>query len=69
MLENVGFTVGPVRMVRQSAWLRWSAKLSARSGEAPGWHRLLGVKPMSRLAAWYGYLTSQSDCIVVTAQR
>jgi SAM-dependent methyltransferase len=69
MLENVGFAPGPVRMIRHSAWMRSSAKLSARSGEAPGWHRLLRAKPMSRLATWYGYLTAQCDCMIVTAHR
>jgi SAM-dependent methyltransferase len=69
MLENVGFNVDPVRMIRHSAWLRSSAKQSARSGNGRHWHRLLGVKPMSRLAAWYGYFTSQCDCIIVTAHR
>jgi SAM-dependent methyltransferase len=69
MLENVGFNVGPIRMVRHSHWLRVSAKLSARRGGGPRWHRLLALKPPSRLATWYSYVTAQSDCMIVTAHR
>jgi len=69
MLENVGFNVGPVRMVRHSDWLRSSAKLSVRHGDAPRWHRLLAAKPTSRLATWYSYFTSQCDCMIVTVRR
>jgi SAM-dependent methyltransferase len=69
MLENVGFAVGAVRMVRHSAWMRSSAKLSALHANAPRWHRLLAVKPASRLATWYSYFTSQCDCMIVTARR
>ena len=69
MLEKAGFQVGPIRMVRHSDWLRSSAKLSVRHGSAPRWHRLLAVKPTSRLATWYSYFTSQCDCMIVTAHR
>jgi SAM-dependent methyltransferase len=69
MLENVGFVVDPVRMIRHSHWLRTSARLSTRTGNAPRWHRLLKAKPTSRLATWYSYLTSQSDCMIMTAHR
>jgi SAM-dependent methyltransferase len=68
MLENVGFHVGPLRMVRHSHWLRFSAKLSLSRGDGPRWHRLLAAKPTSRLATWYSYLTSQCDCMIVTAR-
>jgi 2-polyprenyl-3-methyl-5-hydroxy-6-metoxy-1,4-benzoquinol methylase len=69
MLENAGFTVGPIRMVRHSDWLRSSAKLSARQVGAPRWHRVLTTKTLSRLATWYSSFTSQCDCMIVTAHR
>jgi len=69
MLQNVGFTVGPVRMIRHSQWLRSSAGLSAGQRGAPRWHRLLRAKVPSRLATWYSYLTSQCDAMLVTARR
>jgi SAM-dependent methyltransferase len=69
MLENIGFHVGPVRMVPHNKWLYTSAKLSAGYRESPRWHRLFTAHPLSRLATWYCYLTRQSDAIVVTAHR
>jgi 2-polyprenyl-3-methyl-5-hydroxy-6-metoxy-1,4-benzoquinol methylase len=69
MLERVGFRVGPIRMVRHSDWLRSSARLACQSAPAPGWHRWLTAKPTSRLTTWYSYLTHQSDCMMVTAER
>jgi 2-polyprenyl-3-methyl-5-hydroxy-6-metoxy-1,4-benzoquinol methylase len=69
MLEHVGFAVGPVRMVRHSDWFRSSAKLSCNDADAPRWHRLLTLKPFSRLATWYSYVTSQCDCMIVSAVR
>jgi SAM-dependent methyltransferase len=69
MLEQVGFQVGPIRMVRHSDWFRSSARLSCKEGDAPRWHRLLTVKPFSRIATWYSYLTSRCDCMMVTAWR
>jgi SAM-dependent methyltransferase len=69
MLQNVGFIVGPVRMVPHTNWLHSSAKLSAGSRGTPPWHRLLTARSLSRLATWYCYFTSQSDAMVVTAHR
>jgi SAM-dependent methyltransferase len=69
MLQNVGFRVGPIRMVPHTNWLRSSATVSADSRGAPSWHRLFTARPLSRLAAWYCYFTSQSDAMVVTALR
>jgi SAM-dependent methyltransferase len=69
MLENAGFAVGPIRMVRHSDWLRSSARLSARHVSTPRWHRLFTAKPTSRLATWYSYLTGQCDSMIVTAHR
>jgi SAM-dependent methyltransferase len=69
MLQNVGFTVGPIRMVPHTNWLHSSAKLSAGARGTPRWHRLLTARSLSRLATWYCYFTSQSDAMVVTAHR
>jgi SAM-dependent methyltransferase len=69
MLERVGFRVGPIRMVRHSDWLRSSAKLAGRLPRGPHWHRWLTTKFTSRLATWYSYLTKQSDCMLVAAER
>jgi SAM-dependent methyltransferase len=69
MLEQAGFQVGPVRMVRHSHWLRASAQLAIRHYAKPSWRRWLVSKPLSRLATWYSFLTSQADCIMVTALR
>jgi SAM-dependent methyltransferase len=69
MLENVGFHLGPIRMVPHCSWLRCSAKLSTRAGRTPHWHRVLATKTASRLATWYSYFTSQSDAMLVTAER
>ncbi len=69
MLERAGFRPGPVRMVRHSDWMRRSARLAYQTLPGARWARLLRVKPLSRLATWYGYLTRQSDCILVAAER
>ena len=69
MLERVGFQVGPLRMVRHSDWFHASACRSSCELLAPRWHRLFTFKPLSRWAAWYSYLTSQCDCMIVTAYR
>src|SRR5262249_4902570 len=69
MLERAGFVAGPVRMVRHSKWLRASAQLAQRNARRPYWQRWLKTKPTSRLATWYSYLTQQSDCMLVTAER
>ena len=69
MLQRAGFRAGPVRMVRHSDWLRSSARLARRLRPAARWPRWLLAKPLSRLATWYSYLTRQSDCMIVTAER
>jgi 2-polyprenyl-3-methyl-5-hydroxy-6-metoxy-1,4-benzoquinol methylase len=69
MLERAGFRVGPIRMVRHSDWLRWSAKRACQRPEAPCWFHWLTAKPASRLISWYTYLTRQADCLLVTATR
>lgn len=69
MLQNVGFTVGPIRMVPHNNWLQTSAKQSAGTRGSPRWHRLFTARTLSRAATWYGYLRAQSDAMVVTACR
>jgi SAM-dependent methyltransferase len=69
MLQNVGFTVGPIRMVPHTNWLHSSAKLSVGARGTPRWHRLFTARSLSRLATWYCYFTAQSDAMVVTAHR
>jgi 2-polyprenyl-3-methyl-5-hydroxy-6-metoxy-1,4-benzoquinol methylase len=69
MLQRAGFRVGAVRMLRHSEWVRSSARLSARYRRAQHWHRWLQTKPASRMATWYSYLTQQSDCMMVIAEK
>ncbi len=69
MLEKAGFRVGPTRMVRHSDWLRSSARLARLLAPTLHWPHALLAKPVCRLATWYSYLTRQSDCILVTAER
>jgi SAM-dependent methyltransferase len=69
MLEQAGFRVGRIRMIRHSEWLRSSARLAC-DGPAPHrWHRWLTAKPLSRLTTWYSFVTRQSDCMLATAER
>jgi SAM-dependent methyltransferase len=73
MLERAGFQVGAVRFVRQSGWMRCSARLACQRSPAPqgrpSWHGWLQAKHVSRLATWYTYCTRQCDCILMTATR
>jgi SAM-dependent methyltransferase len=69
MLERAGFQMRGVKMVRHSSWLRASARLTSRFPFRPHWRRWLNNKTVSRLAAWYEYLTRQSDCIMAMAEK
>jgi SAM-dependent methyltransferase len=69
MLHRAGFRVGPIRSVRHSSWLRRSARRACRSPLATRRHRWLKNKLVASVATWYGYLTNQSDCIMVVAER
>jgi len=69
MLECTGFRPAPVRMIRRSSWLRSSAHLAClRHKGASHFQRWLKGKTFSNLASWLGYLTRQSDCMMVTAE-
>ena len=69
MLQRSGFRVGPIEMIRHSDWLRSSARLSCRSPHQPGWRRWLQLKSTSRIATMYSYLTNQTDCMLLKAER
>jgi SAM-dependent methyltransferase len=69
MLQRAGYRPGPVRMIRHSDWIRASARLACRVTPAERWPRWLAGKLLSRVAASYAYLTRQSDCMMVTAER
>jgi 2-polyprenyl-3-methyl-5-hydroxy-6-metoxy-1,4-benzoquinol methylase len=67
MLEQAGFRVEKIKMLRRSSWLRHSARLACKHPESNLWHRLYQGRVLSRLAAFYSCLTNQSDCMVATA--
>jgi SAM-dependent methyltransferase len=67
MLERTGFRVGPVQLVRHSQWLRLSAQRARSDRRSPHWIGWLRTKPLSRVAAWYSFVTNQSDSILATA--
>jgi SAM-dependent methyltransferase len=69
MLERAGFRVGPVRMVGQGGWLRYSARLACRRLDRRPWHRWLQGRMASRLAGGFSYLSGRADSIFVTATR
>jgi SAM-dependent methyltransferase len=69
MLERVGFRLRVARLVRQSNWMRYSARLACRAPQHPRWQRWLKTKAGSRLACWYSHLLRQSDCMLVIAER
>jgi SAM-dependent methyltransferase len=69
MLDRAGFEAKAVRMVRHSSWLRQSARRVCHNFRATLWHRWLQRKAPSRMATWYGCLTGQADCMVVTAVK
>jgi 2-polyprenyl-3-methyl-5-hydroxy-6-metoxy-1,4-benzoquinol methylase len=69
ILLRAGFRPGRIRMVRHGGWLRSSAKLACQARHSPRWQRWLASRPASSLATWYAYLTRQSDCLLITAER
>jgi SAM-dependent methyltransferase len=69
MLQQAGFRVGPVRMIRHANWLCGSANLACHGELKPRWRRWLLNKTIARLASMYCYLRNESDCMVVTAER
>lgn len=68
MLEQAGFRVEGIKMLRRSSWLRHSARLACQDPQSNLWHRLYCGRLLSRLAAFYSCLTKQSDCMMATAR-
>ncbi|WP_162657644.1 class I SAM-dependent methyltransferase [Tuwongella immobilis] len=69
MIETAGFECGLPRMIRHADWLRSSARLAMRRGDARWTTRLLTRKPIARLAAWGCFVAGQSDCMFADAAR
>lgn len=69
MLEVAGFQIKTTRMIAHPEWLRQSARIASRAGEATFFHQLLKLKPVARFAAWMCFLAGQSDCIMAMAER
>jgi 2-polyprenyl-3-methyl-5-hydroxy-6-metoxy-1,4-benzoquinol methylase len=69
MLEQSGFAVTSLRLVRHSDWLRSSAKLSAALGRSNWRQRLLTNKRVAKLVTLMQFLRGQSDCMLATAEK
>jgi hypothetical protein len=69
MLEKAGYRVGPVQMLRQSPWLQSSALHACQMSQGKWWQRLLTRSTPARWATAYAWITSQSDCLIVSASR
>jgi SAM-dependent methyltransferase len=69
MLDRVGFTVRQARMIRQTNWMRYSARLACKGPGAPRWQHWLKSRAGSRLLCWYSSLCRQADCMLITAER
>ncbi|MFM8274188.1 MAG: class I SAM-dependent methyltransferase [Gemmata sp.] len=69
ILTAAGFRADPVRQLRHSDWLRSSARLAERTGQAPPLTAVLRWKPTARLAAWLCYAVGGADCITCVATR
>jgi 2-polyprenyl-3-methyl-5-hydroxy-6-metoxy-1,4-benzoquinol methylase len=67
MLQRAGFHVSSIRMIRHSSWMRHSAHRRVRRSKVSWRQRLLRARLGSTLAAWYAYLTFQSDSMHFTA--
>jgi 2-polyprenyl-3-methyl-5-hydroxy-6-metoxy-1,4-benzoquinol methylase len=69
MLQTTGFRTEPVRFLRHNDWLRSSARLARRTGDAGPLARVLGWKPAAKTAAWLCYALGVSDCMMCIAER
>jgi len=69
MLERAGFRVRNVRMVRHSHWLRRSAAIARQERRLPWRQQWTRGKVGSRMISSYAFLTRQSECMLVTAER
>ena len=69
MLEQSGFAVTSLRLVRHSDWLRSSAKLSATLGRSNWRQHLLTNKRVAKFVTLLQFLRGQSDCMLATAEK
>ena len=69
MMQRAGYRVGPVRMIARSSGLLRSASRACASPIHSRWHRLLTHRPVAWFLASCSYVSQQSDCIMVTAER
>jgi SAM-dependent methyltransferase len=69
IVQRAGFRVRRLRMLRHSRWLRESASLACMEKANQAWPYWLRRKFASRLITSYCWLTRQTDCMVLTAER
>jgi ubiquinone/menaquinone biosynthesis C-methylase UbiE len=69
VLRCAGFQNRRVQMLRHSRWQRESAVLARKEGVSLAWRHWLESKLGSRLFNSYCSLTSQSDCMLIVAER
>jgi SAM-dependent methyltransferase len=69
MLQASGFRVSAVRSWIHADWLRSSAEKAIAAGEGGLGSKLLRMKPISKLVAWYSHLRGRPDSIVAVAER
>jgi SAM-dependent methyltransferase len=69
MLHRAGFAIDSLGMIPHSDWLRASAGLARRQRPSLGRLGWLGLRGPSRLAAWYCWITRQSDCLLAIARK
>jgi SAM-dependent methyltransferase len=69
MLQQCGFCVRRVSMLRHHRWLRESARLTSQGSASADWRCWLGGKVTSRLITSLCWLTRRSDCMLVAAER
>ena len=69
MLLLTGFRTKSVRGIKHSDWLRRSAALAARHGNASTFQQLLQWKPAAKFATWLTWAFGACDCLLVIAER
>jgi SAM-dependent methyltransferase len=69
MVERAGLRVRGLRMLRHSRWLRESAALACQEKASAPWRRWLKGKFASRLITSYCWMSRQSDCLLISAER
>lgn len=69
MLARCGMTIRSSSMIRHSSWVRNSAKVARMFFQPSIFQCVLAGKLPSRLFSFFSNMCSQSDCIVVVAQK